>query len=453
MSLLRTTRGGKSVDFAISNGGALLGAAPGCQIVVADPAAAPKHTKIVKSPQGFVLTDLSGGGTVVNGVKVKEHVLKHGDVVQIGSEKFTFTEKAAAPAAASKPAGAPAPSAGSAPAPKSVAAAAPAVVGGRRPLPPRPPHAHRSLSAEVVTHAPARKLTVKPGSVARVHKDHHMFALPSTTKGKSIAIGVGVGLVLLGGALYAISAQTVNSDQVKLKAEEAVKQLELIPESEHEKRLAMIDDILANPDFVKYAKEKIHPAARIREETKKRVDLEALAATNAKRFLDEYNTLKEGPAENFKKEWDRLYDTVKVLFEKFERTRFGAELGKVRAELKANMENVGPNWSDEIVKLSRDVSRMIAAGQFNTAMLEVEAFGTKFGEKNKDAPVELKRRLGGERDRIMADAKKHIEDLKKEAASKSALAEKRQVLEAARPFIKGLPEAEKLLDKAISEFK
>ena len=153
MSLLRTTRGGKSVDFAISNGGALLGAAPGCQIVVADPAAAPKHTKIVKSAQGFVLTDLSGGGTVVNGTKVKEHVLKHGDVVQIGSEKFTFTEKAAAPAAASKPAGAPAPSAGPGPAPKAVAAAAPAVAGGRRSLPPRPPHAHRSLSAEVVTHA------------------------------------------------------------------------------------------------------------------------------------------------------------------------------------------------------------------------------------------------------------------------------------------------------------
>jgi FHA domain-containing protein len=448
MSLLRTTRGGKSVDFALSNGGALLGAAPGCQIVVADPAAAPKHTKIVRSPQGFVLTDLSGGGTVVNGAKVKEHVLKHGDVVQIGSEKFTFTEKAATPAAPAKPA-----STGSAPAPKSVAAAAPAVVGGRRPLPPRPPHAHRSLSAEVATHAPARKLTVKPGSVPRVHKDHHMFALPSTTKGKTIAIGVGVGLVLIGGALFAISSQTVNSDQVKQKAEEAIKQLELIPESEHEKRLAMIEDILGNPDYVKYAPEKIQPAARVRDEVKKRVDLEVLASNVAKRFLEEYKTLKEGPAEDFKKEWERLYDTVKVHLEKFERTRYGAELEKVRGELKANMENVGPNWSDEIVKLSREVSRLIKAGQFNTAMIEVDTFGTKYGEKGKDAPVELKRRVAGERDRINTDAKEHVERLIKESALKGSLQEKKQLLEAARPFIKGLTEAEKLLDKAIREFK
>src|SRR5688572_3341514 len=103
MSLLRTTRGGKTVDIALANGGVLVGTAPGCQIVVADPAAAPKHCRIASSPQGFVVTDL-GGGTVVNGAKVKEHVLRHGDVLQIGAEKFVFNETpAAAPAKAPEP--------------------------------------------------------------------------------------------------------------------------------------------------------------------------------------------------------------------------------------------------------------------------------------------------------------------------------------------------------------
>ena len=75
MSLLRTTRGGKTVDFAVGNGGVLLGTAPGCQIVVSDPSVAPKHARVVKSPQGYVVSDLSGSGaTLVNGAKVKEQV-------------------------------------------------------------------------------------------------------------------------------------------------------------------------------------------------------------------------------------------------------------------------------------------------------------------------------------------------------------------------------------------
>src|SRR5688572_3024267 len=202
MTLLRTTRGGKAVEFALANGGVLLGTAPGCQIVVADPAVAPKHCKIVRSPQGFVVTDLSGGGgTIVNGARVKEHVLKHGDVLQVGSEKFTFAEKKEEPVAAAAKAPAPAARVGS-------GGGTPAPGGGRRALPPRP----AATGARAPT---ARRMTPKPGAVARIQKSQSVFVLPSTRKGKAIAISVAVGIVVLAGVLFVISAGTKSSEQVK----------------------------------------------------------------------------------------------------------------------------------------------------------------------------------------------------------------------------------------------
>src|SRR5262245_61474658 len=193
MSLLRTTRGGKQVDLAL-NGGAVLGAAPGCQIIVSDPAAAPKQCKIVKSPKGYVLTDLTSAGTLVNGAKVREHVLRAGDVVQVGAEKFVFADKAPEPVAAAV-----------ASAPARASASAPAA-GGRRPLP------SRAQGGGPRPTSPIKKLTARPGSVARVHKAHSLFVLPATAKGRAIALSVGIGLVLLGAGLFMLSAGTVNSD-------------------------------------------------------------------------------------------------------------------------------------------------------------------------------------------------------------------------------------------------
>ena len=434
MSLLRTTRGGKSVDFALANGGALLGTAPGCQIIVSDPAAAPKHCRITSSPQGFVVTDLSGG-TVVNGAKVKEHVLKAGDVLQIGSEKFVFTEPEAV--AAVKGSEAPA-----------------AAAGGRRPLPSRPArtgNGKRSLPAGPGPGVSAqRKMTAKPGSVARVHKDHAMFALPSTAKGKMIAISVGVGLAILGGVLFVISSGTKNSEEIRKTAEARLKALEAIPETEYEKRFAIAEEVVSNPDNQKYALKEYNAAAKLRTSLKAQLDLEARAVQVTKGFLESYKSLKEGPADEYKKQWQSLYDTAKVHLENFERTKLAPELRLIRDELKAQLENIGPSWNEELVKLSREVTRMINEHSFNKGLIEVDNFGSRFGEKDSN---QLKSKLQGERDRLNDYAKKWINELKTEAAAKPTKEEKKKHLEAARPFIKGFPEAEKALDKAISELK
>ncbi|HET9483208.1 MAG TPA: FHA domain-containing protein [Xanthomonadales bacterium] len=50
-----------------------------------------KHARITPTPQGFVLSDLdSKQGTRVNAEKIREHVLKNEDVIQIGVARFVF---------------------------------------------------------------------------------------------------------------------------------------------------------------------------------------------------------------------------------------------------------------------------------------------------------------------------------------------------------------------------
>ena len=49
------------------------------------------HARIVKTPDGFKIEHVSGmAGTKINGTKVLDHTLKHGDEIQIGKQKLLF---------------------------------------------------------------------------------------------------------------------------------------------------------------------------------------------------------------------------------------------------------------------------------------------------------------------------------------------------------------------------
>ncbi|MDX1631121.1 MAG: FHA domain-containing protein [Thermoanaerobaculia bacterium] len=51
------------------------------------------HAELIPGPDGYLLRDLgSENGTYVNGKKKKEHLLKDGDVIQIGLRKLVFKE-------------------------------------------------------------------------------------------------------------------------------------------------------------------------------------------------------------------------------------------------------------------------------------------------------------------------------------------------------------------------
>jgi pSer/pThr/pTyr-binding forkhead associated (FHA) protein len=428
MSVLRATRGGKSVEYPLTNGGVTVGTARECQIVVADPAGAPKHCQIVKSPTGFVVIDRSGSpGTFVNGKKIQDHLLKQGDVIQIGAEKFVYAEGNPAPAA---------PEGRSTPARRLPTPARPATPGGTK-----APGANRPPSGP-------RKLTVKPGSIARVHKSHSLFVLPSTRKGRAIALTVGVGLLALGGALFAVSANQVNSEDVKKRCRHEVEACLALPDTEVFKRFTNAQGILASEDYRKYAPVELRPLEKAWPEIKSRADLETRAGREAKAFLDKFRDIKEGPPAEYEKRSQDLYDQAKNLLEDFGTTTFGPRLTEVRNELMAFIDaHMTKPWTNEVVPLRRSVQKAIDTGAFANALAIVDEFGKRFREGEDP---NLKKLLQGERDKVQQLSKPYVEKL---YAAEGTREEKRKALVAARPGLKGCGEAEKLLEKYINELK
>lgn len=70
----------------------LLGRSPSAEVPLHDPTASYEHCRILPAGVGYVLTDLnSTNGTIVNGALVKEHVLRDGDVIRVGSTSFEFS--------------------------------------------------------------------------------------------------------------------------------------------------------------------------------------------------------------------------------------------------------------------------------------------------------------------------------------------------------------------------
>lgn len=70
----------------------LLGSGANCQIKLAGMFVGKEHAKVVRTKEGqHMLVHLGGlAGTRVNGEKVTEHLLKHGDEIEIGKQKLLF---------------------------------------------------------------------------------------------------------------------------------------------------------------------------------------------------------------------------------------------------------------------------------------------------------------------------------------------------------------------------
>jgi Protein of unknown function (DUF3662)/FHA domain len=73
-------------DFVVS-----VGRLPECTITLHDTNVSRKHAEIRPTDNGFVVVDLgSTNGTLVNGHKVTEHVLRDGDALSFGATTLTF---------------------------------------------------------------------------------------------------------------------------------------------------------------------------------------------------------------------------------------------------------------------------------------------------------------------------------------------------------------------------
>jgi len=82
----------KDSALPLADGETTIGREPTNSIVVIDPSVSRHHCLLHREPDGrFRIKDLdSRNGTVVNGSRVKEHWLQHGDQVSIGDSTFLF---------------------------------------------------------------------------------------------------------------------------------------------------------------------------------------------------------------------------------------------------------------------------------------------------------------------------------------------------------------------------
>lgn len=69
----------------------ILGRSPSCQVYIGDLTVSRQHARVVKTPRGFLVEDLSSGnGTYVNEHRVSQHLLQHNDQIRISEVEFRF---------------------------------------------------------------------------------------------------------------------------------------------------------------------------------------------------------------------------------------------------------------------------------------------------------------------------------------------------------------------------
>lgn len=72
----------------------IIGRVKGCGLLLSDPAVSRRHVEIVQGEKGVLLRDLSSGnGTRVNGEKVTEVLLHHGDQIALGKTRIRFVNE------------------------------------------------------------------------------------------------------------------------------------------------------------------------------------------------------------------------------------------------------------------------------------------------------------------------------------------------------------------------
>ena len=83
-------------QFIIYRSPTTIGSSPKADISLAkDTAVAPQHASIEIDGNGYVLSDLSGGGTLINGRPITRQVLRDGDNIQIGRTVLQYSVRSA----------------------------------------------------------------------------------------------------------------------------------------------------------------------------------------------------------------------------------------------------------------------------------------------------------------------------------------------------------------------
>jgi pSer/pThr/pTyr-binding forkhead associated (FHA) protein len=499
MGLLKAKRDGKLVAYRLDKAAVIVGSGEACNIRVPDAGLVTRHCQILKMENGYVLRDMSGdAGTFVNGKKVKEHLLSDRDLIQVGKERFTFSdtegENTARVAVSVAPAAA-TPAAKTGATTRAVAAPSRSGNTGRITSPPaavEPPRkterveparttARMAASPPPAVEAPGRstqrvskgtgkiqkatgrmetggtkKITARTAAAMGYQTSRSSFAMPSTRKGKMIAAGGVLFILALGGTLYFIKAGQVNPEAIKERMAHQIKELQkLKPDqvieidngyeailAEHEQVQKYVMQMYSNIDR---EHKKVH---QIASDLKK-------AMKDVNPFLSKYAQLKAKP-EDYKAKVRELYDECKSLNDSFGGTTLGTKLTEIQTELKDFMEkNTEASWETLIVPLQGEVRALAKKGEFAEATKKLAEFGEKYKEKDN---VELFKKLNEQREFLKRESKAHVnrvivqakKDLAAEGAKKDDI---KKQLEAFLPGLEGFKEAQDILTPFIVTIK
>lgn len=81
----------KGRRLAVRQGDVLIGSDPDCHVQLFDPAVSSRHALLEQRPDGCFIRALGPSGAIrVNGVESREEALKHGDEIDIASERLLF---------------------------------------------------------------------------------------------------------------------------------------------------------------------------------------------------------------------------------------------------------------------------------------------------------------------------------------------------------------------------
>lgn len=89
--LVLMTGGKGGPEWLVQGREALIGRGPDCEVHLDDSSVSRHHAKLAKILTGYCIEDLkSTNGVILNGVRVRKHMLKDGDRMQIGIHELRF---------------------------------------------------------------------------------------------------------------------------------------------------------------------------------------------------------------------------------------------------------------------------------------------------------------------------------------------------------------------------
>jgi pSer/pThr/pTyr-binding forkhead associated (FHA) protein/uncharacterized coiled-coil DUF342 family protein len=491
MGVLKAKRNGQLVAYRLDKAAVIVGSGEACNIRVPDAGLVTRHCQILKMENGYVLRDMSGDvGTFVNGKKVKEHLLSDRDLIQVGKERFTFSVSAGehtsrvavsvAPAAAT-------PAAKTGATTRAVAAPAPARSGNTGRIAAEPPRKTERVDGvrpptsrmhpPPAVEAPGRstqrvtkgntdrvqkttgrmtggtkKITARSAAAMGYQTSRSTFAMPSTRKGKLIAVGAVLFILALGGVMYAIKSAQVNPEAVKEEMAKQIKELQkLKPDqvieidngyeailNQHEPVKKYVAQMYAN---IEKEHTKVHQIALDLKKAMKEVDP----------FLKKYAQIKSKPDE-LKAQAQNLYDQCRSLKDSHGGTTLGPQLEGIQADLMKILADRGPSWTEKIVGLQSEVRSMAKKGEFAQALPKINEFGETFKEK-EDA--ELGKKLTELREFLKRDSlafvNRKIIEINKELAAEGAKKDEiKKKVEPLKAGLEGFEEAHKKLEGYIA---